>query len=130
MRPMLTLILVAALGARAGAAELILPENRTAYASAEPVRFAVAGLKKGEKATVEFVPAKKSLTALKVEFKGEVGTLLAALPGFALAPDSYVLRLDGKPAGTLTVASGVNLSTMYFSQTVADPKRAGGNFFL
>src|SRR5207253_9874969 len=39
-------------------------------------------------------------------------------------------KLDGKNAHTITVSSGVNVSTMLLSATVNNPKTAGSNFFL
>ncbi|MBI1915933.1 MAG: hypothetical protein HYS12_14540 [Planctomycetes bacterium] len=115
---------------RAGAAELIFPQNRSAFYSDEPIEVAVAGLGKGATALVEFVPNKTGLTPLRFEVKGDGSTPVVALPPRALAPSEYSVRLDSKEAAKLTVASGVNVSTMLLSQTVADPKAAGGNFFL
>jgi hypothetical protein len=111
-------------------AELILPQNRNAFYCDEPIEIAVAGLSKGATAAVEFVPRKAGLTPLKFSVRGEGSTALVTLSPRALAPAAYTLRLDGKDAGLLTIASGVNVSPMLLSQTVADPKAAGGNFIL
>lgn len=114
----------------AGAAELILPQNRSAFYSSEPIEFAVAGLAKGKSATLALVPQGKGAQPLSFRLDGDGSTLLAVLPAHALAPSAYVLRLDGKDAHKITVSSGVNVSTMLLSQTVSDPRTAGGNFFL
>jgi hypothetical protein len=129
-RLLLTLLGALPLAAPCAAAELILPQNRNAFYSAEPIEFAVAGLKKDEKAKLELTPATKGLKALSFEIVGDGGTVLAILPGGALAPSVYDLKLDGKAAGKLTVSSGVNVSPLYLSATVSKPKTAGANFFL
>src|SRR4051812_44722589 len=94
-RFMLSLLAALLLAAPCAAAELIRPQNRHAFYAVEPIELAVAGLKKGEKAKVELVPATKGLTSLSFEITGDGGTVLAILPGGALAPSEYDLKLDG-----------------------------------
>jgi hypothetical protein len=113
-----------------GAAEVILPQNRTAFYCAEEIELAVAGLKKGEPATIEIVPAGKGLKPVSLKITGDGSTVLGVLPANALAPSAYTLRLDGKDAGKLTISSGVNVSPLLLSATVGNPKEAGANFFL
>src|SRR3954470_9275701 len=97
-------------GAPLPAAELILPQNRNAFYFDEPIEFAVAGLKKGDRAKLELSPTSKGLTPLSYEVVGDGGTVLAVLPDKTLAPSEYELKLDGKASGKLTVSSGVNVS--------------------
>jgi hypothetical protein len=101
----------------ANAAEIILPEGRNAIYSAEPLEIAVSGLAKDAAAAVKLLPKTPGLAALEFSVKGEDAASLVRLPAFALAPGEYTLQLDGKEAGKLTVASGVNLSPMLLSQT-------------
>src|SRR5262249_25025618 len=115
---------------RAGAAELIFPQNRSAFSCEESIEVAVASLGKGATAVVELVPTRAGLTSLRFEVQGDGSTPVVALPPRALAPSEYSVRLDGKEAAKLTVASGVNVSTMLLSQTVGDPKAASGNFIV
>jgi hypothetical protein len=112
------------------AAELILPQNRTAFYCSEPIELAVAGLKKDEAATVEFVPNNKGLKVVSIKITGDGSTVAGVLPTLALAPSAYTLRLNGKDAGKITISSGVNNSPMLLSATVGSPKEAGANFFL
>jgi hypothetical protein len=119
-----------ALAAPAGAADLILPQNRGAFYSSEAIEFAVAGLKKDEKTTLEIIPASKGLRPLSFTVAGDGSTVLATLPAGALAPGGYTLKLGGKDAGKLAISSGVNVSTMLLSATVGNPLTAGSNFFL
>jgi hypothetical protein len=112
------------------AAELILAQNRTAYYCSEEIELAIAGLKRGESATVEFVPASKGLRAVSVKVTGDGSTVAGALPALALAPSLYTLRLDGKHAGKITISSGVNVSPLLLSATVSTPREAGANFIL
>jgi hypothetical protein len=124
------LLALALLAPPAGAAELILPQNRTAFYADEPIELAVAGLKKGETTALEVLPATKRLTPLKFAVRGDGSTVLAVLPGGSLAPAAYTLRLGDKPAGKFTIASGVNVSPLLLSQTAGNPKAGGGNFIV
>src|SRR5262245_12803000 len=135
MRRLLLSVLGALLlAAPCTAAELILPQNRTAFYFTESndpaVEFAIAGIGKGEKAKLELIPATKGLKTLSFEITGDGSTVLARLPGGVLAPSDYELKLDGKAAGKLTISSGVHASPLYLSATVGKPKTAGANFFL
>jgi hypothetical protein len=136
-----SLAAVLLLSVPATAAELILPQNRTAFYSApvsragvtfpgEVIEFAIAGLKKDEKTTLEIVPVAKGLRSLSFEVKGDGSTILASLLAESLAPSSYTLKLGGKDAGTIHISSGVTTSTMLLSATVGNPKTAGSNFLL
>src|SRR5262249_29342916 len=111
-------------------AELILPQNRSAFYASEPIELAVAGLAKGATTTIELVPDRKGLKAVKLPVRGDGSTVLGVLPAHSPAPATYTLRLGGKDAGKLAVASGVNLSTMLLSQTVGNPRAGGANFLL
>src|SRR6478672_3592293 len=112
-RTLLPLIGALCLAAPCGAAELILPQNRNAFYANEPIEFAVAGMKQGDKVKLELTPATKGLKPLSFEVKADGGTVLAVLPGGTLAPSEYDVKLDGKAAGKLTVSSGVNVSPLY-----------------
>src|SRR2546423_610775 len=129
-RTFLPLLGALCLAAPCGAAELILPQNRNAFHANEPIEFAVAGLKQGDRSKLELTPATKGLKALSFEVKADGGTVLAILAGGTLAPSEYEVKLDGKAAAKLTVSSGVNVSPLYLSATVGKPKTAGANFFL
>lgn len=129
-RTLLPLLGALCLAAPCGAAELILPQNRNAFYSNEPIEFAVAGLKQGDKSKLDLTPATKGIKPLSFEVSGDGSTVLAILPGGALAPSEYEVKLDGKAAGKLTISSGVNVSPLYLSATVGKPKTAGANCFL
>ena len=58
---------------------LVLPQNRTAFYSSEEVELAVAGLKKGETAALEFVPAARDLRTLSFPFTGDGSTIAAGV---------------------------------------------------
>jgi len=114
------------------AAELILPQERSAFYSDEPIELAVAGLAAGEEAAIELRPQGGPAGAVQLTVPGDGSTVTVALPPNALAPGRYELALGGAAAGTLTISSGVNDSTMLVSQTMAakDVRGAGGNFHL
>src|SRR4051794_17664186 len=96
----------------AGAAELILPQNRTAFYPSEGVEVAVASLRKGEAVKLAFVPAGKGLKPVTFDVTGDGSTVVAVVPPGALAPTAYTIRLGDKDAGKITVSSGVNISPM------------------
>jgi hypothetical protein len=112
------------------AAELIFPQNRTAFYCDEPLELALAQLPNGATALVEFVPRRAGPASVRFEVKGDGSTPALTLPRRSLAPAEYDVRLDGKQTARITISSGVNRSPMLFSQTIADPKAAGGNFFV
>jgi hypothetical protein len=132
MRISTLLLLAASLASRADAAELILPQNRGAYLTREPIELAVAGLAAGQTASVEFVCDQDTVRPLTFALEGDGSTRLATLPSYALAPGEYTLQLDGSPAQKITIASGTNRSPMLLSQTIGwgELKRAGANFVL
>lgn len=113
----------------AHAAEVLLPQNRVAFYSDEPIEFAVAGLNKGETSKLELTPDKGAST-LSFAVQGDGSTMLAVLPPNALAPGAYSVRLDGKDASKISVASGVLASTMLTSQSSGGMKEAGADFIL
>jgi hypothetical protein len=77
----LTITLVTLLlAAPCGAAELVLPQNRTAFYSAERIELAVAGLKKDEKAKLESVPATKGLKTLSFDVVGDGDSPMTSHP--------------------------------------------------
>jgi len=128
-------LLLAALcvpGTAGAAAELILPQTRNAFYCAEPIELAVAGLAKGDSATVE-CQSTAGPAALRFDVHGDGSTVAVTLPPRALAPGEYTVRLDGKDSVKLTLASGVRPSTLLLSQTSVQPAQmrdAGGNSVL
>ena len=110
--------------------ELILPASRNAYFTAEPIPMAVAGLPGGATATVEIVPQKPGADPVRFRVTGDGSTQTVTVPPFALAPNSYLLKLAGKDAGKLTITTGVRRSTMLVSQTSMVPPDGGANFIL
>lgn len=109
------------------AADFVLPQNRNAFYSRETVELAVAGLGKGERATLELTADKSGVTPVSIPVVGDGSTMTVALPGNSLAPAAYKVKLDGKEAAKLTLTAGVNESPMFVSQT-GKPKDAGANF--
>src|SRR4051794_29456998 len=103
---------VALAAAALHSAEIIFPDSRTSYYSSEPIEIAVAGLVKDVSATVKIAPKEPGLTALEFVVKGGEGAPTFRLAEFALAPGEYAIQLDGKDAGKLFVATGVNVSPM------------------
>ncbi len=124
-----------AMSAPGRCAEIILPQGRSAFYADEAIELAVAGLARGQSATIALVPMGKStgLARREVKVAGDGSTVVVELPPLYLAPGTYEIALDGKPArGPLIVSSGVNDSTMLITQTIeAERVRAtGGNFLL
>jgi len=115
------------------AAELILPQERNAYYADEPIELTVAGLEAGASCTLELVPGAAGLATVAFPVRGDGSTVTVTLPPLSLAPSTYALRLGGQDTGqTLTVAGGVNRSTMLLSQTVGWEalQASGANFIL
>lgn len=98
-------------------AELLLPQNRAAFFSDETIELAVVGLAAGAQATLEITATTPGVHPVKLTATGDGSTLLYTLPPLALMSGVYNLALDGKPAGQLTIASGVRQSTMFVSQS-------------
>ena len=112
------------------AAKLVLPQNRNALYCDESVELAVAGLARGEAASIEFEPEGEGASAVWLDVRGDGSTTTVVLPPLSLAPGRYAVRLDGEDAAGLTVASGVRPSTMLLSQTSVGPEQmpeAAGN---
>jgi hypothetical protein len=134
MRKPLLLLACAALLAGtphlASAAEIVLPQNRQAYYSSEPIELAVAGLAKDQTAAVELAPEKPGATPVKFDAKGDGGTVTFVLPPRALAPNVYALKLDGQETTKLTISTGVPRSTMLVAQTSTRAPEGGANFVL
>lgn len=118
----------------ARAAEIVLPQNRTAYYADEPIEVAVSGLDKGATATVGLAPTNAALAPVRFVVTGDGSCVNSILPPRSLAPASYKVSLDGKETGlTLTIASGVNHSTLFVSSTCVpdkDKREAGENFIV
>ncbi len=114
------------------AAQLVLPQERTAYYANEPIELAVAGLAKDTAATLELIPQGAALSPVKITVRGDGSTVTLIVPAGTLAPGAYTLRLDGKDATKVTVSSGVVDSTFLISQTIGGEqlKAAGANFIL
>jgi len=119
-----------ALVASALGAELVLPQGRNAFHSQESIELAVAGLGATEQAKVEFVPTKQSHEPVVIPVIGDnQRTVVVTLPGHSLAPDAYVVKIDGREAAKLTVSSGVQQSPLMVSQT-GPLKEGGANFIV
>ncbi|MBM3970210.1 MAG: hypothetical protein FJ302_10145 [Planctomycetes bacterium] len=114
------------------AAELLFPQERQAFYSHEPIELAVTGLPEGAKAVVELVPTRAAVTPISFDVLGKTGTTTVEVTSGSLAPDVYVVKLDGKEIGKLTISSGVIDSTLLVSQTASlnELKAGGANFFL
>jgi hypothetical protein len=111
-------------------AEAALASTRSAFYASEPVPITLTGVKKGAEAQVEARPRGKGPSAVTFPLRSDVGFVSFQLPPGLLAPGEYDLLVDGKPQFSFTVSSGVNVSPMLLSQTVSDPKKAGGNFLV
>ncbi|MBY0228331.1 MAG: hypothetical protein K2W96_03530 [Gemmataceae bacterium] len=111
-------------------AEAVLADTRTAYYASEPIPLVLSGLKKGASAKLEIVPKAKGFSAVRIPLAAQVDSPSIDLPPGLLAPGAYALSLDGKEQFAFTVSHGVNRSRLLLSATVADPKKAGSNFFL
>ena len=114
------------------AAELLFPQERQAFYSFEPIELAVAGLPEGSKGVVELVPTRTGVAPMSFEVLGKSGTTTVELTSGTLAPDVYVVKLDAKEIGKLTISSGVIDSTLLVSQTanLNELKAGGANFLL
>src|SRR5262245_40075217 len=121
----IVMLAVGLFAAPLAAAELVLPQNRLAFYFADEIEVAVAGLKRGEKTTLDFVPSAKEPKPLSFKLTGDGSTLLAVLAGGTLAPGEYTLKLGGKGDRKITVSSNVRTSPMLLSGTVSKPKTAG-----
>jgi hypothetical protein len=130
---MLALFLVVVAPGRG--AELILPQGRTAFYADESIELAVAGLNRGQAATIALAPHENraGLENREVRVEGDGSTVVAVSPPLFLAPGVFGVALDGQPIQVrLTISAMVNDSTMLITQTIGmDRVRAtGGNFFL
>lgn len=114
------------------AAELLFPQERQAFYSHEPIEIAVVGLPDGSKGLIELVPTRAGVAPMSFEVHGKTGTTTVEVTSGSLAPDIYVVKLDGKEVGKLTISSGVIDSTLLVSQTanLNELKTGGANFFL
>lgn len=114
------------------AAELLFPQERQAFYSHEPIEIAVAGLAEGSKGIVELVPTRAGIAPISFEVLGKTGTTTVEVTSGTLAPDVYLVKLDGKEVGKLTISSGVIDSTLLVSQTanLNELKAGGANFLL
>src|SRR5262245_39581664 len=121
---------LAALLLAAPAAEAVLVANRNAYHFSEPVPIALVGLKKGKEAKLEFRPKAKGPTIFTIPVRALVDSPELGVPANLLAPGEYDVFLDGKKQASIYIAHGVNRSRLLLSQTLGNPREAGGNFFL
>ncbi len=127
LRPWLVLLL---LPLAAPAAEVILPQNRAAFFSAEPVELALAGLAENDSAVIELVPHKPGAMAVKLLVQEGGRTASYGLAPYALAPNVYTIKLNGKDVGKLTITTGVPRSPLLVSQSSTRPPEGGANFIL
>jgi hypothetical protein len=108
------------------AADLVLPQNRQAYFTDEPIEMAIVDTSPGQPSTLTLQPANPKTTPITITQSGPF-----TLPPGTLAPGKYTLTLDGKPLtaplNEITISSGVPSSTMPVSQT-GNPATGGGNF--
>ncbi|MFW6061126.1 MAG: hypothetical protein ACODAQ_13175, partial [Phycisphaeraceae bacterium] len=117
------------------AAEVVLPQVRSAYHSSEPIELAIVGLGENTTATLSIEPTEAGAAEpLAFDVTGELGSELFELPPYTLAPGEYNVTVaaaddQSKPV-TLRIARGVPRSTMYFSQTGRATPEAGANFSL
>ncbi len=111
---------------------MILPQDRRAYYTEEPIKLAVAGLAQGAAARIAFVPKAAKLAPLSLAVQGHGATVIVVLPPGSLAPGSYSVQLDGREAAQVAVASGVRASSSLISQTtgVDQLRQSGGNFVV
>lgn len=113
------------------AAEIILPQNRSAFYAKEAIEVAVSG-SLAAPAVVEFVPMNAGFATVKFTLQPGKAIPLATLPPFTLAPGEYSVRLNGQENTKITVSDGVLSSPMLTSQTygTGDLARSGGNFYV
>ena len=112
---------------------VVLPQNRGAFYADEQIEIALADIASGTTAVIELTPEGNSAAPFRFPVVGDGSTVTLALPPFALAPGRYTLRVDGADKGKLTVASGVNPSTMLLSQAsmpLGELQEAGANFVV
>jgi len=126
--PIVTMLSAGTLFA-AVAAEVLLPQNRSAFYSRESIELAVVGLARDQTATLEL--AAPDVEPVSIPVTGDGGTVTVALPPNTLAPAVYTIAVDGKPqpGNRITVSRRVHSSTMYVSQT-GGKRSAGVNFYL
>lgn len=132
MKTVNVILCILLLSYAADAAELLLPQNRNAFLSREPIELAVAGLPSGEAVKVELLPKQEGVLPVAFDVRGDGSTALVTLPPYALAAGEYAVRLGGKEAQKLVIAGGTNVSPLLLSQTIGwnDLKKAGANFVL
>ena len=89
-----------AMAAPGRCAEIILPQGRSAFYADEAIELAVAGLDRGQSATIALVPQGKigGAGATRGPVEGDGSTVVVVLPPLFLAPGVYEVALDGKPA--------------------------------
>ncbi len=119
MHYLLAIAVAVSICAALGAAEILLPQNRNAFYSDEPIEVAVAGLAKDEIAEIEFAPAAGAAVAAKFKVTGDGSTAVAILPPRALAPGIYAIKINNGESAKIAVARGVRQSTFFISQTGA-----------
>ncbi len=74
--------------------ELILPQNRDAFYADESIELAVAGLNRGQTATIRLTPQRTpgGAAACEINLDGDGSTVVDVLPPLFLAPESMTSR--------------------------------------
>ncbi|MFO0877120.1 MAG: hypothetical protein U0840_07070 [Gemmataceae bacterium] len=112
------------------AAELHLPQQRTAYYASEPIEMAISGLASAKENRLEIVPLARGMKPLTRTIRGDGTTMLLLLAPGSLAVGEYELRLEGKPAAKISISAGVQRSPMLLSATVSNPSAMRANFLV
>ena len=87
----LALVWMAHLAGVLSAAQLLLPQERTAYYTDEPIELAVAGLARDGKGVVEVIPEGGTASPVKTAVMGDGSTVTLVLPAGTLAPAAGTL---------------------------------------
>ena len=100
------------------AAEILLPQLRTAYYATEDFEVALVGLEKGAVAEVQLAPKTEGRTAVSFKVAGDGSTVNTRIPAGTLAPGLYTFKIDGKDTNVnITISAGVVDSQLLVSQT-------------
>lgn len=113
--------------AQAFAQEIVLPQSRHAFYSSEPIELAVAGLASGTTAHVTLTPKSAANTTVTFTVTGDGSTPAVRIPAGSLAPDTYVIALDGVAGPNITVSNGVWDSSLLLSESGVGPDTARAN---
>ena len=109
--------------------EIVLPQGRSAFYADEAIELAVAGLARGQAATIAMVPQGEGAGAGTPGGPGRGGWLDGRGGAAAAVPRPRHLRGHARrqagSAGPLIVSAGVNDSTMLITQTIEHRAGAG-----